>query len=132
MSFTDSELQYLATQLLARLATVAPDGTVQNSPVGFYVNTDLGTIDIGGLNLARSKKYQNIRTNPRVAVVIDDLVSRDPWTVRGIEIRGTAEALEDVDPPRKGMSREVIRVTPRRIISWGIDTERPGQNARNV
>jgi pyridoxamine 5'-phosphate oxidase family protein len=52
--------------------------------------------------------------------VIDDIVSTDPWTVRGIEIRGSAEALEDVDPPRPGMSREVIRITPRRIVSWGI------------
>lgn len=132
MTFTEPELDYLATQMLARLATVAPDGTVQNSPVGFHVNADLGTIDIGGFNLDRTKKYNNIRTNPKVAVVIDDLVSRDPWTVRGVEIRGTAEALQDVDPPRQGMSREVIRVTPRRIISWGVDPERPGHSARNV
>lgn len=132
MSFTEPELKYLATQVLARLATVAPDGTVQNSPVGFYLNTDLGTLDIGGFNLARTKKYKNVRSNPRVAVVIDDLVSRDPWTVRGVEIRGTAEALDDLEPPRQGMSREVIRVTPRRIISWGVDPERPGHSARNV
>lgn len=132
MSFTQPELRYLATQVLARLATVAPDGTVQNSPVGFSVNTELGTVDIGGFNLARSKKFKNIRTSPKVAVVIDDLASRDPWTVRGVEIRGTAEALQDVDPPRQGMSREVIRVTPRRIISWGVDPEHPGHTARNV
>lgn len=132
MSFTEPELKYLATQVLARLATVAPDGTVQNSPVGFYLNPDLGILDIGGFNLARTKKYKNVRSNPRVAVVIDDLVSRDPWTVRGVEIRGTAEALDDVEPPRQGMSREVIRVTPRRIISWGVDPERPGHSARNV
>lgn len=132
MSFSDSELAYLATQPLARLATVASDGTVQNSPVGFYVNTELGTVDIGGLNLARTKKYVNITTNPRVALVIDELVSRDPWTVRGVEIRGSAEALADVDPPRRGMSRELIRVTPRRIISWGVDHDHPGHRARNV
>jgi pyridoxamine 5'-phosphate oxidase family protein len=132
MSFTESELGYLATQVLARLATVAPDGTVQNSPVGFFVNTDLGTVDIGGYNLARTKKFRNITTNPQVAVVIDDLVSRDPWLARGVEIRGTAKALEDVDPPRPGFSRQLIRITPHRIISWGIDPAHPGHTARTV
>ena len=132
MSFSETELTYLISQPLARLATVAPDGTVQNSPVGFVVNTELGTIDIGGFNLGRSKKYANIKVNPNVGLVIDDLVSRDPWTVRGIELRGSAEALADVDPPRPGMSRELIRVAPRRIISWGIDQDRPGHRARNV
>jgi len=131
MRFTETESDYLNSQPLARLATVAPDGTVQNSPVGFFVNTELGTIDIGGFNLGRSKKYANILSNPMVGVVIDDLVSRDPWTVRGIELRGTAQALADVDPPRPGMSRELIRVTPRRIISWGIDPDHPGHHARN-
>lgn len=132
MSFTDSELTYLSSQVLARLATVAPDGTVQNSPVGFFVNAELGTVDIGGHNLGSSKKFTNIKTNPKVAVVIDDLASRDPWTVRGVEIRGVAEALEDAEPPRPGFSRELIRVTPRRIISWGVDPEHPGHTARNL
>ena len=132
MSFTETELRYLRTQVLARLATVAPDGTVQNSPVGFFPNVELGTIDIGGSNLARSKKYANIKANPEVAVVIDDLASRDPWTVRGVEIRGIAEALEEVEPPRPGMSRELIRVTPRRIISWGIEPSTSGMRGRNV
>ena len=55
-----------------------------------------------------------------VAFVVDDIASVDPWVVRGVEIRGTAEALTDVDPPRPTMSREIIRITPRRIISWGL------------
>jgi pyridoxamine 5'-phosphate oxidase family protein len=132
MIFTQSELDYLATQRLARLATVAPDGTVQNSPVGFIVNTEFSTIDIGGRNLGQTKKFANIRGNPKVAVVIDDLASVSPWTVRGIEIRGTAEALDDTEPPRPGMSQEVIRVRPQRIISWGVDPDHPGHTARTV
>ena len=31
---------------LGRLAATAPDGTLQNSPVGFSYNDELGTIDI--------------------------------------------------------------------------------------
>ena len=33
--FSASELAYLATQRLGRLATAKADGTLQNSPVGF-------------------------------------------------------------------------------------------------
>ena len=58
--------------------------------------------------------------HPTAALVVDDIASTDPWTVRGVEIRGSAEALADVDPPMPGVSRELIRITPRRIISWGL------------
>ena len=47
---------------------------------------------------------------------IDGLLER----VRGIELRGTAEALTDVDPPIPGTSRAVIRIHPTRIITWGL------------
>ena len=38
-----------------------------------------------------------------------------------VEIRGTAVALRDVDPPVKGMSREIIRITPQWIKSFGLE-----------
>ncbi len=71
-----------------------------------------------------------MRANPQVALVIDDLVSTDPWTVRGVEIRGTAVALADVDPPVSFMSPEVIRITPNWIVSWGLDPDVPGTQSR--
>ncbi|MEU7891894.1 hypothetical protein AB0B45_03395 [Nonomuraea sp. NPDC049152] len=52
--------------------------------------------------------------------MLDDLASMRPWTVRGIEIRGTAEALTDQEPPLPGFSGELIRITPRKITSWGL------------
>jgi pyridoxamine 5'-phosphate oxidase family protein len=45
--------------------------------------------------------------------------------VRGLEVRGTAVAEEDVDPPVQGMSREVIRITPTWVASWGVDPDNP-------
>lgn len=51
---------------------------------------------------------------------VDDLASTDPWRVRGVEIRGQAEAQRDVDPPRTGMSRDLIVIHPERIRSWGL------------
>jgi pyridoxamine 5'-phosphate oxidase family protein len=110
VTFHDFEIAYLATQTLGRLATAQPDGTLQVSPVGFTYNADLGTIDIGGFRNAASRKYRNVAANGRAAFVVDDLVSRDPWRVRCLEIRGTAEVVGDL-----------IRLHPQRIISFGID-----------
>jgi pyridoxamine 5'-phosphate oxidase family protein len=39
---------------------------------------------------------------------------------RGVEVRGHAEARRDVDPPRPGMSRELIMIHPDQIRSWGL------------
>jgi pyridoxamine 5'-phosphate oxidase family protein len=118
-TFTAEELAYLRTQPLGRLATVDPDGAPQNNPVGFVL-TDTGQFLIGGWKMGASRKFRNVHGNPSVAFVVDDLVSTDPWTPRMVEVRGTAEALEDVDPPIAGMSREVIRVTPTWITSFGV------------
>lgn len=130
-TLTDDEIAYLRSQRLGRLATVDPTGAPQNNPVGFVVDDATGQIVIGGLALARSRKFRNVQQNPHVALVVDDLVSTNPWTVRGVEVRGTAEALTDVDPPRPGMSREVIRITPEWIGAWGLDPDRPGIQTRS-
>jgi len=125
MTFTKLELEYLAAQLLGRLATLAPDGYPQNSPVGFFVDAERGTIDIGGMAMGTSRKFGSVRQHPKVSFVVDDIASVQPWRVRGIEIRGDAEALTDQEPPRPGFSRELIRIHPRRIRSWGIDPDAP-------
>jgi pyridoxamine 5'-phosphate oxidase family protein len=119
---TERELEYLRTRRLGRLATVDAHGAPQNSPVGFFVDEGNGTIAIGGLAMGATRKFRNVRGNSYVALVVDDLASVSPWRVRGVEIRGRAEALSDVDPPRPGMSREVIRITPDWIHSWGLDS----------
>jgi pyridoxamine 5'-phosphate oxidase family protein len=121
MSFTSAELAYLATQRLGRLATVQPDGTLQASPVGFRHNTSTGTIDIGGFNMASSRKFRNVADNGRAAFVVDDIASIDPWRVRCLEIRGDAEAITEPADPAAGLTGPIIRIRPRRIISFGID-----------
>jgi len=129
-TFTPAELEYLHSQRLGRLATVDGSGAPQNNPVGFFIDEASGDVVIGGLNMAKSRKFRNVGGNRNVALVVDDLASVDPWVVRGVEVRGTAQALEDVDPPIPGMSREVIRITPRWIGSWGVDPEVTGMQVR--
>jgi pyridoxamine 5'-phosphate oxidase family protein len=119
--FTDEEIEYLKSQLLGRLATVSPDGQPHVVPVSFRYRAELDTIDIGGHDFARRKKYQEVQRNPRVAFLVDDLESVNPWSPRGIEVRGEAEVLrsggEALGP---GFAPEMIRIRPRRIVSWGI------------
>jgi hypothetical protein len=82
--------------------------------------------------MGKSRKYRNVQNNPEVSLVIDDIASTDPWRVRGVEVRGTAEAQDDVDPPIEGTSREVIRITPRWIGSWGLTPGEQGLDSRGV
>ncbi|MGC9671256.1 PPOX class F420-dependent oxidoreductase [Planosporangium sp. 12N6] len=132
MSFTEAELAYLSTQRLGRLATVDPDGEPQNNPVGFRYNPETGTIDIGGYTMGTTRKFRNVQANGRAALVVDDVASRDPWRVRGIEIRGVAEAVRGATPPMPHLSDDIIRIHPRRIISWGIERFGPGMSRRDV
>lgn len=132
MTFTEHEQNYLSSQRLGRLATVGPDSAPHNNPVGFRWNAELGTFDIYGYAMGSSRKFHNVEKNPHVALVVDDIVSFDPWEVRGIEIRGVAQALVDQEPPMDFMSREIIRITPRRVIAWNLDPDDPSMHGRNV
>jgi pyridoxamine 5'-phosphate oxidase family protein len=130
MSFKTHEIEFMKAADLGRLATIQRDGTPQASPVGFTYNEELGTIDISGYNMAKSQKFRNLAHNDKVAFVIDDIASRDPWRVRCLEIRGTGQqavtAADRTGAAGDALDSAVIRITPRRIISFGIhdtDTE---------
>lgn len=122
MDFTEDDVAYLGSQRLGRLATAKPDGRLQVSPVGFGYNAELGTIDIGGWKMAESQKFRNVADNGRVAFVVDDIASVTPWVVRGVEIRGHAEAIlaptDSASPVAPGSP--IIRIHPDRIIRWGL------------
>src|ERR1700749_2277485 len=118
MLFKPHEIEFMKSADLARLATIQPDGTLQNNPVGFSYNEDLGTLDIHGYRMSKSRKFRNVVSNSTVALVIDDIASRNPWRVRCLEIRGTAEQAED---DASDIDTAIIRITPPRISSFGID-----------
>jgi len=132
MIFTEAELDYLRGQRLGRLATQHPDGTLQVSPVGFGVNAELGTIDIGGRDMAASRKYRNVAANGSAAFVVDDIASTQPWVVRCLEIRGRAEVIESPADSRANAGGPIIRLHPRRIISFGVDPGNPAAGKRDL
>ena len=118
--FTPAELDYLSSQSLARLATASSAGRPDVAAVGFSVDGD--DIVSGGLDLTKTVRYRHLATNPRATIVIDDLASTDPFTPRGVKVRGPA-TLEDTG----GSLR--IRIRPTTIWSWGINQGAPARFA---
>ena len=118
-NFTSAEIEYLNSQRLGRLATVNQAAEPHVVPVGFRYNAELDTLDIGGHGIGGSKKFRDIAHNANVAFVVDDVLP--PWQPRSIEIRGRAETLpEGGQTVHPGFDPEMIRIFPRRIISWGL------------
>ena len=98
--FSPEERAWLASQRLGRLATVSPDGVIGNAPVTYFVRAD-DTIDIGGMRMGETKKFRNVEAGSRVAFVVDIVDTSAGWHPIYLEIRGTAEAISDIEPPAR-------------------------------
>ena len=72
--FSDAEIEYLASQRLGRLATVGHDGMPHVVPVAFRYNPDADTIDIGGHDFAKRKKFRDVKRTGMAALVVDDVL----------------------------------------------------------
>jgi pyridoxamine 5'-phosphate oxidase family protein len=123
--FSQKETEYLGSQRIARIATASlREGIIQPDvvPVGFDFDGEY--FYVSGMNLLKSTKYKNVQKNPRVALVVDDLKSVNPWEPRGIRIYGIADIvtrqdgyMQQTDHP----SIKYIRIRPLKKWSWGID-----------
>jgi pyridoxamine 5'-phosphate oxidase family protein len=122
IELTATQIEYLASQLLGRIAAAGADGKPHVVPTSFRRNGDLGTIDIGGHHVATTKKYRDVQANGWAAIVVDDLVSTDPWTPRMLEIRGRAEAIATGGADLgSGFGDAFIRLYPEKVNSFGIE-----------
>ena len=122
IELTTAQIEYLFSQRLGRIATTGADGKPHVVPTSFRHNRDLGTIDIGGHHVATTKKYRDVQANPWAAIVVDDLVSTDPWTPRMLEIRGPAEAVATGGTGfGPGFGDAFIRLFPEKVNSFGIE-----------
>lgn len=120
--FTPQEREYLQSQRLGRLATVDEKGNPHVVPVSFRYNPEQDSIDIGGHNIVPTKKYRDAVRHGRVAFVVDDV--QPPWKPRMIEVRGTVEGLPDGGKAIvEAFSPEILRITPTRIISFGLNSD---------
>ena len=117
--FSDAELTYLAKGKLGRLATIDSAGMPHVVPLGWRYNPELDTIDIGGRDFARTRKFHNAQHNPNVALAVDDVLP--PWRPRCVLIRGRAEALAEATGPDGEPAGPVIRLHPTEVISWEME-----------
>ncbi|HEX6708930.1 MAG TPA: PPOX class F420-dependent oxidoreductase [Rubrobacter sp.] len=129
--FTEREIEYMTEQRLGRLATVDTEGRPHVVPVGFRYNPELDTLDIGGRRLGATKKFRDAGKTGKAAFVVDDVLP--PWRPRGVEVRGRAETFSEGGTEiMEGFSEEVIRIFPRRIVGWGLDSDAFRTNSRSV
>jgi pyridoxamine 5'-phosphate oxidase family protein len=98
--FTPSELEFLRSQRIARVATVGPTGWPHVVPV-MYSLADDGSFefDVDGV------KLRNLQAEPRAAMVVDAMGPK-----RGVSMQGRAEL---IGPER-------ARLAPERKFSWGL------------
>jgi pyridoxamine 5'-phosphate oxidase family protein len=129
--FTETEIEYLSGQRLGRLATVDAEGRPHVVPVAFRYNEELDAVDIGGHNFAGSKKFRDVGKTGRAAFVVDDVLP--PWRARGVEVRGRAEVRSEGGKEiMENFAEAMIRIHPRRIVSWGVDSDAFSPNSRSV
>jgi pyridoxamine 5'-phosphate oxidase family protein len=118
--FSEAEIEYLQGKRIGRMATVSEAAEPHVVPARFRYNPEADAIEIGGHGMGKSKKYRDAARSGRAAFVVDDMP--EPGKVRGIEVRGRAEAItkggeqiiSDFDP-------EFIRLVPTHIAAWGIE-----------
>ncbi len=98
--FTPSEVEFLRSQRIGRLATVGASGWPHVVPVMYTLDDDGAfEFDVDGV------KQRNLTTEPRAAIVVDAMGPK-----RGVAIQGRAELI----PPARA------RLTPVRKFSWGL------------
>jgi pyridoxamine 5'-phosphate oxidase family protein len=135
--FSEKEKEYIGTQIIARIATtdcsISMAGKNDNTdgvggsqpdvvPVGFDFDGEY--FYVSGKNILKSTKYKKVLKNNRVAIVVDDLETINPWKPRGIRIYGTADLINRqggymsyIDPSQS----HYLRIKPLKKWSWGID-----------
>ena len=130
--FTPQEIEYLQSQRLGRMATIDPKGDLHVVPLSFRYNPEEDAIDLGGHDIASTKKYRDALGYGRIAFVVDDVLP--PWKPRFVEVRGTVQAFSEGGKAiNEGFKPEILRLTPTYIVSIGINDEvvRPAQGMVN-
>lgn len=139
----EPELTFVTSQRVARLATIAADGTPTLVPICFALISNDEPLIVSVLDdkpksvpdehLAR---VRHIRHDPRISLIVDHY--DEDWSqLAFVQIRGTARLVEPDDPAHatairalrskypqyQAMAieqRPVMVIEPRRTTSWGL------------
>lgn len=120
--FSSDECAYLHSQPVARLATLGEESQPDVVPVTFELDEVDRVIWIGGpgASFLETRKVHNIRAGrEKVALVVDDMQSIDPFIARGIRVYGEANGpIERIGFVGPGF---YLRVRPKLSWSWNLD-----------
>jgi pyridoxamine 5'-phosphate oxidase family protein len=125
--FSKKEVEYLKSQRLARISTVSPEDLQPDvSPVGFDFDGEY--FYVSGIHLSKTRKYKNVLKNNKVALVIDDLQTVNPWAPRAVRIYGTANIvtrqggyMDRAHSSSSSSPPSYIRIRPLQKWSWGVE-----------
>ncbi|MFJ8924289.1 pyridoxamine 5'-phosphate oxidase family protein [Streptomyces sp. NPDC102415] len=123
----DAERHFLNEHRIGRLATTGPAARPHVVPVGFRLNPDGQNISIGGHTLegrGQERLYlRHLATNPRAALVVDDVQTTPTWAPRGVLVKGAVtiheQGGETLGP---GFGPRWIEISLDWVSSWGVDT----------
>lgn len=126
-TFSKKEVEYLKSQRLARISTVSPEDLQPDvSPVGFDFDGEY--FYVSGIHLSKTRKYKNVLKNNKVALVIDDLETVNPWAPRAVRIYGTADIvtrqggyMDQAHSSSSSSPPSYIRIRPLKKWSWGVE-----------
>ncbi|MEU6729427.1 PPOX class F420-dependent oxidoreductase [Nonomuraea wenchangensis] len=127
VAFNEETRKLLEGRNFATVATLGPDGAPQTSVV--WIERDGDTVLFS--TTAGRQKAKNLARDPRISLTVYD--TENPY--RSVDIRGTAELIEDrekslprrlsqkylgEDPPPEPeeMLRLIVRVAPRKITGF--------------
>ncbi|GHB87455.1 pyridoxamine 5'-phosphate oxidase [Streptomyces umbrinus] len=94
MMTPDEQDEFLTTQRTCRVATVSADGAPHVSTLWFVWDGK----SLWLYSITRSKRWADLRRDPRVAVVVD--TGEEYGDLRGVELSGTVEFIGEA--PRTG------------------------------
>jgi pyridoxamine 5'-phosphate oxidase family protein len=126
MSFTEDEIAYMRSQPIARLATHSADGQPDVVPLAFEFDGTFFWVGGSGETVTSTRKFRNVRAGShKVALVIDDMVSFDPFIARGVRVYGHAgQPVERVGMVGPGT---YMPITPTISWSWNMAGEPVGE-----
>jgi pyridoxamine 5'-phosphate oxidase family protein len=125
VAFIDDELEFLRGQPLARLATTTAGGQPDVVPVSFEFDGTSFWVGGVGTSVLATRKFRNVMAgNELVALVVDEMVSFDPFVARGIRVYGRASGpIERVGIIGPGT---FLRIDPTTSWSWNMAGEPVG------
>ncbi|NUP19341.1 MAG: PPOX class F420-dependent oxidoreductase [Streptomyces sp.] len=119
MSFTDEEISYLYANPLARLASLCAGEQPDVVPVA--LEFDGARFWVGGPRpeVLATRKFRNVgHGRDKVAFVVDEMISVQPFIARGIRVYGVADGpVERVGMVGPG---HYLRITPALSWSWNL------------